>query len=134
MSELRQALIAFRNASNHSNPLVRQPISDAFLKDENTERVQDVTVYRVSAANDTALRFSDFADTNVFVSCCASRTAADQLLSRPPNPFADKVIELSVTGPIIRMVYDDGAAGARKQAEDEVIVQLKCVASAKILS
>ena len=96
--------------------------------------MQDLAVYRVCAANDTALRFSDFADTNTFVSCCASRAAADQLLKRPPNPFADKIVGLSVTGPIIRMVYDDGAAGARKQAEDEVIVPLKCVASAKILS
>ncbi len=83
--------------------------------------------------SDTCLRFRQFAQSDAFVSCCESLVAAQQLLLRPPNPFADKIVELLVAGPIVRMVYDDGTPGERKRTEEEVLVLLKCVVSANIM-
>jgi hypothetical protein len=48
------------------------------------------------------------------------------MLARPPNPFADRIVQLTVTGGIIRMVYDD-PQGKRKMGEDELIVPLAAV-------
>lgn len=48
------------------------------------------------------------------------------MLVRPPNPEADRIVQLTVNGGIIHMVYGD-PQGARKVGEEELIVPLAAV-------
>ena len=68
--------------------------------------------------------------TNKFISCCVTLDSAKELLAYPPNPSADKIFEILVSGKVIPMYY---CKNDRKQNENEVLVPLKCIISYKLI-
>jgi hypothetical protein len=83
------------------------------------------------ALEDRCFNFGDYVGTPKFVSTCASLECAQTLAGlnptmpmRCPAPLADRIVELEVSGRVIKMVYDDRTPGDKKRFEDETIVPL----------
>jgi hypothetical protein len=106
----------------------RGDVEDAIKRGVGRD-VVGMLAYRVCAAGDVVLK--ETTPSYEFISCCASRAAAESLLRRPPNPKADRIVEVEVTGRVIDMVYDDGLQGSRKMHENEVIVPLAAITRVK---
>ena len=124
------ALVKYRDATNHSNPLLRVPIEKAFEYGISSRYVNDALFYRVCDANDITFKScvssEDFSWR--FVSTSANKEAADKLLRYAPNPMADRVVQIQVNGPVLDMIYDDDTEDAkRKSAEQEVLVPVRYI-------
>jgi hypothetical protein len=94
--------------------------------------VNAITVFRVCAATDVVFAVPR-PDTGFVSGCSILEAAATLLRVHPPNPMADRIAELTVTGCAIDMVYNDGHAGERKRLEAEVIVPLSGVVEVRIV-
>lgn len=93
----------------------------------------DGLCYRVCTEDDIALTRA-LARPGGFVSACQTQEGARKVLSYPPNPMATRLVELVVMGPVLMgPVYDDGPAGLRKQAEEEVVIPLSSIKVARLL-
>lgn len=125
-SSVKKALIAFRDSTVHS--IARGDVEDAIKRGVGRD-VVGILAYRVCATGDVVLK--ETTPSYEFISCCASRAAAESLLRRPPNPKADRIVEVEVTGRVIYMVYDDGLQGSRKMYENDVIVPLAAITRVK---
>ena len=91
-------------------------------------------IYRVTTRNDPCLTHVNDNDNKFdFTSACKTIDAAQKLLRYPPNPHADVIIVLQVTGPIIYMSYDD-AKGERKRYEEEVLIPYQCITHARLIT
>lgn len=130
--DLRSALIAFRDSTVHSAPKIRAPISKALLSGAG-EEVEEATFYRVCRRRHATLYLENL-DSSRFVSACSSLQAAQIMLLRAPDPLADCIVGLTVTGRVLSMVYDDGPAGDRKQSEEEKLFLLTDVTSVDIVA
>ena len=93
-----------------------------------------MSFFRVCSANDIVFQDNTAwtVRTGMFVSACRSLVAAKTMLQKAPNPFADRIVQLTVTGGSFGMVYDD-QCGKRKLCEEEVIVPLVAVDCVQLL-
>lgn len=119
--DLIAVLIAFRNSATHSNPESRAGIELTIANDIGL-CVENKVVFRICCLPPVR----DL-HTNMFVSACRTLQSARNLLKlRPPNPLADHIYELHVTGKVIPMHYGD-RAGDRYRMEDEILIPVRFV-------
>jgi hypothetical protein len=125
--EQRAVLISFRDSAIHGSRDSRAPIENLISQNVGLY-VENLEVYRVCR------QVSDMnsGDNYAFVSTCVSRSASETLFRRPPDPFADKLVKITVTGVVLPMVYDD-PQGAQKAEEDELIVPLACITECEVV-
>lgn len=90
MTELRAALVEFRDSTVHSKQSTRSWIESALVQGQGTE-VDNRAFYRVCTAGDVCLSYAEYSNTHHFVSCCGSLAAANAIKRYPPNPFANKI-------------------------------------------
>ena len=101
--------------------------------DGHGREVVNLVVYRICSDSDAI--FHQEAYTNgEFMSTCASLNAARMMLQRPPNPRANQIVQLTVTGKVLDMVYDDGYAGYRKSHEEEIIVPVSNIQHVQVIN
>lgn len=123
--ELQKVLVQFRDSTTHSSRATREVIETALALGKG-RFVIDLKVYRVCVPNDHVFTFIQNPET-LFISICGTYDAACILLRYPANPLATIIVELTVTGKVIDMYYDDGDAGSRKRHEQEIIVPLAAI-------
>ena len=123
----REVLYRFRNASNHSAPVMRRTIEELISQRVGVD-VENVIFYRVCVDKTDAV-FQPPDTPHAFISTCRTLDAATTLLhGRPPNPSANVVVEIVTSGRVISMLYDDDTADNRnKSVEDEVLVPISAV-------
>ena len=128
--QIAEILKAFRDSATHATPGARLAIQNIFeqhnLGHIHLQSVTDTVVYRVCDRNDRIMRYIDYVDNGHFFSACQTLLAAENLLKYPPNPLQDRIVKVTISGPILKMPYD-GNAGRRKAHEEEILVPYKCV-------
>jgi len=132
MADQHKILLAFRDTTTHSDPKARREVEGIIMSSVFDRVVENALFYRVCAGDDIMLNPPWEVGGGKFVSACRSIEAARFMLRRPPSPFADRIVELRVTGGVIYMGYDD-AMGRSKSYEEEVLVPLSVVECVKQL-
>jgi hypothetical protein len=96
------------------------------------QSVNNMVVYRVCDNNDRIMNYQEHVGNEEFFSACQSLEAAQNLLKYPPRPLQDRIVQVTICGPILKMPYDD-RQGCRKAHEDEILVPFKCVKNVSAL-
>ena len=124
----RLQLVNFRDASNHSAPACREAVRGLF-DTEAVTMVENLPVFRVCDADDVCFKASH-REHKGFASGCATLSGAQALLKRPPNPFADRILKVVITGKVLFMPYADDSASSKKRNEEEILFLIKDIESA----
>lgn len=127
--KIKNILIRYRDSAVHASRNARKLIEDLIAAGEGTS-IKSLTCYRVCDENDIVFKDNTANDVR-FLSTCETINAAKSILERPPNPFADRIVEIELNDDVVfRMPYDD-QHGSSKSSENEIIITKR---SAKVKS
>lgn len=127
--EVKNTLLEFREASTHTSAICREAIQTLLTSSSEGTKVTGLEVYRVCDPQDKCLQ-GNFDLQSQFASACSTQAGAKVLLQRPPNPLADRIVRIVVTGKVFFMPYGNDKASAKKKHKEEVIFLLKDIQSA----